>query len=55
MADITAMPPVDQSIGELLRQSQLFVQLPEGQQTRVAGNLGRRGLDNDGLGTEKIE
>ena len=46
---------VVQGEGELPRQANLFIELPQGQQPGIARQLGLRGFDEDGQLTPKIE
>jgi len=44
-----------QGVNKLPGQADLLVELAEGQQPRITGDLSRRGLYHNGLGSEKIE
>ena len=55
VVDVSDLPAIGEGRGKLLRQAQLLVPLPEGQQTCIAGNLGGRRLNHHRLRSEKVE
>jgi hypothetical protein len=48
-------PRILQNPGELPRQTERFLKLPQRQQPRIAGQPTGRRLDNNRLGTKKTE
>jgi hypothetical protein len=53
--DEVRVAAIVEDTGELMRETEVFIELPEGEQAGIGAEAGRGGLDDDGAGVEKSE